>query len=164
MTSRTSAGTTTRTAGVGCLASAAANPPSADSSLNCFPDEERVAVRLLPDRVDELLARGRGRCGTDVLPHRRAVEPTERQRSGDRIAFQRGERHGKLVALTEIDVPNCGDRHHHWHITELRRKELQKQDGRDVGILQVVQDEQERLAGGKLAEERDDRVEQLEAG
>ena len=122
-------------------------------------DEERVALGLPVQRRDEV----GGRRGGAVRLHQRrdlaGLEAVELEVGEDVLAPQRGDQLRERVALLELGVAVGAEEHRAPRLGRAHEV-AQELHGRAVGPVQIVEDEQQRSAGGELGEQRGERVEQ----
>ena len=136
--------------------------------LDELVDEERVAGARLVDRRDELRGDRLGLAGAAQAAGARggeladlvAGEALQRQPGGR--AREATERGGELGARVRLGVAVGGDRQQR-HVGQRARDELERQQRGGVGPVQVVEDDDERLALGGGGQQRGERVEEPEA-
>jgi hypothetical protein len=123
-----------------------------------FADEKRIAFGLSMDGCSKR------RCGCtggqlDIPPDVLLAEAAECHAAGHGFAHQLAEDLKERVLPGDLDVAIGGD-DHDVHGAELAGQELEQQQRRHVGGVQVIQDEQQRLVPAGIAQERGDAVEQ----
>jgi hypothetical protein len=91
------------------------------------------------------------------------VQAGERKPRRGRLARQLGQRRCERLAHGWVDIPVGGDKEHA-AVRELAGEELEQEEGRRVGRVQVVQDEHERAILSRAAQEVGGSLEEAEAG
>ncbi len=136
--------------------------PLGGQQADGFADEQRVAVRLPPDRGDQVIVRHGIRGRADERLDRIGLQPGQHQRPGDRLAGDFGQGGGQRMIGGQHDIAVGPDQEHR-HVRHLARHEAEQQDRGRVGRMEVVEDDEQRVGGGRIAQEGGGRVEQLEA-
>ncbi len=142
-------------------------PPLAGEQLDELVDVERVAGARGVDGRDEPrrdrarlraaeVARPLGGQPADLV----AVQALEWQ--AYRGSREPAERRGELLARVRLDVAVGGDREQR-HVGNGLGDELEREQRRRVGPVQVVEDDDERPAFGDGGEQAGERVEEPEA-
>ena len=126
-------------------------------------DEQRVAVRRTPHGGGDAPGRRGARRGADHLRDRVGFEPAEPDQADRGFAGELGDRRRQRVSWRQLDVAVGAD-DEEVHLADLAGEELEQQDRRRVGRLQVVEDDHNRALAGGIAEECRGGIEQLEAG
>ena len=124
-------------------------------------DEERVPLGLLVDCAHQLRARLNVRGHLDEARHVRLAQAAEDDALHKALSGQVREHLGQRVAAAELDVA-VGPDHEDPGVADLAREEMQHQQGRRVGPMQVVEDQHERVATRDVLQEGRDAVEEAE--
>ncbi len=143
-------------------------PALRGEQLHELVDEERVAGAGVMDRRDEprcdlvvlATAEAAGAHGGEPA-HLVAVQPLQGQARGR--AREAAERRREIRAGVRLGVAVGGDRQQR-HVGQGARDELERQQRRRVGPVQVVEDDDERLVLGGGRQQRREGVEEPEAG
>ena len=124
-------------------------------------DEERIALRALPDRSRE--RRGSlAPCSRRDEPRDVVVpEPSDPQADQHARATQLGERLRERMGLIHLRLP-VGAKDQHPGLIAGTRDVTQEQQRRGVRPVKVIEHEDQRLRVRDLAQQRRDRVEQTE--
>ena len=135
--------------------------------LHELVDEEGVARARAVDGGHELrrdllalAAAQAARADRGELPDLVAAQPLQRQ--ARRRAGEAAERRGELGTRVRLGMAVGGDRQQR-HVGQRARDELERQQRRGVGPVQVVEDDDERLLLGGGRQQRGERVEEPEA-
>ncbi len=139
-----------------------AEAPFGHQETHDLADEERIALGLAVHRRDELGRRCRPRRHLDVARHVVLGEAAQGETASHGLAGQVAERLEQRMLAAELHVAIGAD-HEEPRRTHLARQELQQQERRLIGPLDVVQDEDQRLRAGGVPQKGGDAVEEPEA-
>jgi hypothetical protein len=128
-----------------------------------FREEERVAFCLFVDRLRETDCRRMAGGDLEIPVDVFAGETVEDDPRRDGMPRELGQRARERMVTSELDIAVRRD-HDDASDGHLRRQVAEKQQRRLVGPVQIVEHEQQRLALGRVLEERGDRIEETEPG
>ncbi len=126
-------------------------------------DEEGVALGLPVDSLHQGLGRLNPGGDLDEAGHVALAEAAQEDALAELSAGQLAERVSEGMLASQLHVAVCSE-NHQAGAAQLPRQELQQEERRLVGPVEVVQDEDDGLAVARVLEERRDGVEQAEAG
>ena len=131
-----------------------------DEQVHDLVHEEGIAFGLAVDGLDECGGSTAARLLLDEERHLPFPETGERQVAS--VTRQRSQDLGDVRVLSRL---HCSVRRHdeHRRVAQLVHEELQQEQRRRVGPLQVVEDEHQRCVVGTTPEERRHRIEEVEA-
>ena len=113
-----------------------------DEQAHHFADEERIALGLGLNRIDERLGRSTAGRGLDVLRDGRLGQTLQGDAVGHRLASQLGQRARERVAQRWVHVA-VGGNHEEPAVGELPCEKPEQQERRLVGRVHVVQNQHE---------------------
>ena len=135
--------------------------PLRHQEVDHLADEEGVPLRLAIDGGDQVRRRREPRGHLDVAGDLALGETAQQEAARDRLARQVAERLEEGMLSAELDVAVRAD-DEEARAPHLAGEELEEQQRGRVRPVEVVEDEDEGLVGGRVAEERRDAVEEAE--